>query len=102
MIGIEDIKKMRRAGNHPAYVTLTNSTPDGQGYIQYMPQEVPETADLRLLVGLFVTVEGVDSLTVKRWAVAALKAKAKTVISCVFDDLSRPAWMDHRIQGVDQ
>lgn len=99
MRGLDRIVSMRRQGFKPAYVAITD-TPPLPGVlddVQYEPTDVPELSDLRALIGLFVVVQGSDSAAVDRWAEAAMKAGAATVLSHVPEG----GWADRRLHGVD-
>jgi hypothetical protein len=99
MRGLDRIVSMRRQGFRPGYVAITD-TPQLPGVLddcQMEPSDVPELLDLRALFGLFVVIQGNDSAAVSRWADAAMKAGASTVLS-----QDQNGWTDHRLYGVDQ
>jgi hypothetical protein len=65
-------------------------------WIQYEPRDVPELFDLRALIGLFVAILGPDNELTARWAKAACKAGASTVMT-----INGKQSRDFRLYGVD-
>lgn len=100
MRGLDHVIAMRRKGLKPTYVALsdTHQLQGWLGDVQIEPGDVPELLDLRALVGLFVVVQGRDGESVNRWADAAFKAGASTVIA----KADGQAWQHLRLMGVDQ
>lgn len=99
MKGLDRIESLRRSGLKPAYVAITD-TPPMPGLLddaQYELKDVPEFFDLRVLVGLLVVIQGDDQGLVDRWARAAMKAGASTVLA-----QSGDKWENYRLQGIDQ
>ena len=100
MRGLDRIVSMRRQGLRPGYVALTDAPqlPGVLDDVQIESSDVPELLDLRALFGLFVVIQGSDATAVTRWADAAMKAGASTVLS----QSPQAGWTDHRLYGVDQ
>jgi len=107
MRGLDYIATMRRDGYKPAHIVLSEERydQDDEFWVQYEVGDSPETHDLRVLVGMIVSVMGPDPAIVKRWCTAVLKAGAKTVLGCQCigsGEKMKSVWTDYRINGVDQ
>lgn len=62
--------------------------PGDEGYVQVLPTDRPERADLRFVVGLPVIVHGTDRARVEALCAAAVAAKARGVLGF---ESSRPS-----------
>jgi len=100
MRGLDQVVEARRKGMKPPYVALsdTHQLEGWLGDIRIELTDVPELLDLRALVDLFVVVQGKDGDAVSRWADAAVKAGASTVIA----KADGAPWRHLRLMGVDQ
>jgi hypothetical protein len=101
MKGLDRITAIRRRGFRPPCVTLwphQHCQVDDETWLHWEPKDVPELMDLRPLVGLFVTVMA-DGEEADRWARAAMKAGAKTVIAVGSGLLAKGG--DYRLNGLD-
>lgn len=108
MKGLDRIASIRRRGFRPPCVTMWKYRPcqvDDETWIYWEARDIPELIDLRPLIGLFVTVMA-DGEEGARWAKAAMKAGASTVISigAGYERVGAkyvPISIDYRINGQD-
>jgi hypothetical protein len=89
MIGQESILAMRRKGDKPDYVWITDFS-DGflDGFTVRVSGDEPELSDFRFLVGLVAIVEGPDAARVARIAYAC-RVHAQRVIASVIEPVNK-------------
>ena len=97
MRGHDQILASRRRGLAPKAVHLADTAPLWVGHVQYEPEDIPKLADLRFVVGLLVFVTGLDSERVSAWAQACEAAKARRVVTAVFEQPD-PQWRAECVQ----
>lgn len=87
MKGLDWLKKIRENGLKPPYVAITDR-PYSEDYTpEYLEPERADcavTGDWRIFYGLFVVVDSQDPKFVEKWARAALRVKADTVLGMVW------------------